>query len=291
MTTGLLLVAVGAAAGLGVVLVLIAVLPPAPVNLVAAFARLDALAERPALGPTNAGSWPARLVDRLAERAARSANRWWGAPLVELDLLERPVTGYIVRRLAGVAIGMGVLGLLALAAGLGPLAVPAALIGAIAGSLLPVAIMRRDAVAAREECRRAVAAYLDLVAQERAGGAAPTQALTEAAAVPQGWMFRKIRVALNKAVRTGITPWESLARLGIRFDVPALIELADIVSSAADGAAVYTTLTQKAAALRTAALTDDREQANRRSEKLVGPLACLLAGFVILIIYPMFARL
>lgn len=291
MNADLLLIATGATGGLAMVLVLIAVLPPAPVNLVAAFARLDTWAQRPAVAPARVGSWPERLVDRLAERASRSTSRWWGAPLVELDLLERPVSGYITRRLLGAALGLGVLGLLALGVGFGPLAVPAAMIGAVAGSLLPATMVRRDAAAAREECRRAVAAYLDLVAQERAGGAAPTQALTEAAAVPQGWVFRKIRVALNQAVRTGITPWESLARLGARFEVPALIDLADIVSSAADGAAVYTTLTQKAAALRTAALTDDRELANRRSEKLVGPLACLLAGFVILIIYPMFARL
>ena len=63
-------------------------------------------------------------------------------------------------------------------------------------------------------------------------------------------------------------------------------EMTDIVASAADGAAVYKTLTSKATALRATALAVDKARANERSEKLVLPVALLAVGFLLLVLYP-----
>lgn len=167
----------------------------------------------------------------------------------------------------------------------------AAVIAAVAGSVVPVLAVHEDATRAREEFRRATAAYLDLVAQERATGRAPSQALGEAAAVGESWVFARISRTLGRAMRAGHTPWEALSRLGKRMGVVELADLADILATAADGAAIYSTLIAKASALRSAALAADKADANSRSQRLALPVALLLVAFLLLVMYPAMIRL
>jgi Flp pilus assembly protein TadB len=287
MTAALVSVIIGLAGGAAAVFLLVALLPPAPVDLHAAITQAD----RMAAGSPQAGTTWSRFVDDLVARSSRSEDRWWGVPTSDLDLLDRGVRRYVVDRLAYALAGVVVLGVAAAVAGVDLAVIVAVMmLGAVCGSLVPVTRTQSAATRARDEFARAVTSYMDLVAQTRAAGAAPSQALTDAASISQGQAFRRIRAVLSQSTRTGVTPWEALAELGRRLRVPELEALADIASSAADGAAVYTTLTSKAAALRNTALNTDRELANRRSEHLVGPLACQLAGIMILVIYPVLTR-
>jgi len=162
---------------------------------------------------------------------------------------------------------------------------------ALGCSLLPALVVREQARTAREEFRRAVGAYLNLIAQQRTAGASPTQAMTEAAAIADGWQFVRIRVALEHGRRRGITPWDSLRQLADRLGSTELGELADVMASASHGSAVATTLSSQAAALRTAAIAADQADANEVSERMIYPVTLLGLGFLLLLVYPAIVRL
>ncbi|WP_409496098.1 type II secretion system F family protein [Amycolatopsis sp. cmx-11-12] len=297
MNPGVTAVVLGALGGLAVVCVLLALVRPAPVNVAAAVAELDDRAARRADGAPPRSRWSTR-IERLAGVSGRSSNRWWGIPSSDLDVLDQTADRYLARRLAWAG---GAAGTVLVVAGLGwfggidlpaPVVVLAVIVGAAAGSVVPVLAVQEDAVRAREEFRRATAAYLDLVAQERATGRAPSQALGEAAAVGDSWVFARINRTLGRAIRAGHTPWEALSRLGKRMGVVELGDLADILATAAaDGAAIYTTLLAKSSALRAAALAADKADANARSQRLVLPVALLLVAFLLLVMYPAMIRL
>ncbi|MTD57134.1 pilus assembly protein TadB [Amycolatopsis pithecellobii] len=291
MSPGLTAAALGALAGIAMACVILALVRPAPVNLAAAIAELDDRTARHAEGAPPRSRWSTRL-ERLAGYSARSSSRWWGIPTADLDVLDHSRERYVARRLtwaAGAAAGVLVMAGLSWLGGLGlpaTVVVLAAVLAAVAGSVVPVLAVREDAGKAREEFRRATAAYLDLVAQERATGRAPSQALAEAAAVGDSWVFARISRTLGRAMRAGHTPWETLSRLGQRMGVVELADLADILATAADGAAIYTTLIAKASALRSAALAADKADANARSQRLALPVALLLVAFLLLAIFP-----
>ncbi|WP_037364690.1 hypothetical protein [Amycolatopsis orientalis] len=296
MSSGLTAAALGALAGIAVVCVILALVRPAPLNVAAAVAELDDRAARHAEGAPPRSRWSTRL-ERLAGHSARSSSRWWGIPTADLDVLDQTPERYLARRLAwagGATAGVLAIAGLAWFGGIGlpiTVAVLAAVVAALAGSLVPMLAVREDATRAREEFRRATAAYLDLVAQERATGRAPSQALAEAAAVADSWVFARISRTLGRAMRAGHTPWEALSRLGKRMGVVELADLADILATAADGAAIYTTLIAKAGALRSAALAGDKADANARSQRLALPVALLLVAFLLLAIFPALIRL
>ncbi|MYW91663.1 pilus assembly protein TadB [Amycolatopsis rubida] len=296
MSPGTAAAVVGAVAGLSLVCVILALVRPAPVNLAAAVAELDDRAARRQDPALPSGRWSARLR-RLAGYSARSSNRWWGIPADDLDVLGQTAERYLARRLAwasgAAAVVLAVAGM-AWFGGIGlsiTVVVLAVLAAAVGGSVVPVLAVREDADRARGEFRRATAAYLDLVAQERATGRAPSQALGEAAAVGDSWAFVRISRTLGRAMRAGHTPWEALSRLGKRMGVVELADLADILATAADGAAIYSTLLAKAGALRSAALAADKADANSRSQRLALPVAVLLVAFLLMAMYPALIRL
>ncbi|MFD2422691.1 type II secretion system F family protein [Amycolatopsis pigmentata] len=296
MSPGTVAAVLGALAGAAVACVIAALARPAPINLAAAVAELDDRAARQDEGARPRGRWTARL-ERLTGYSARYSSRWWGIPAGDLDVLNHTPERYVARRLtwasSAVALVLGAAGV-AWVGGIGlSLAViaMATVVAAMAGSVVPVLAVREDAAWAREEFRRATAAYLDLVAQERATGRAASQALAEAAAVADSWVFTRISRTLGQAMRAGHTPWEALSRLATRMGVVELADLAGILATAADGAAIYTTLVAKAAALRAAALATDKADANARSQRLALPVALLLVAFLLLVMYPAVIRL
>ncbi|WP_026360753.1 type II secretion system F family protein [Amycolatopsis nigrescens] len=296
MNPGITAAVLGALAGLALVCVILAVVGPAPVNVAAAVAELDDRTSRRADGAPPPSRWSTR-IQRLAGYSARSSNRWWGIPGADLDVLDQTAERYLARRLTWAAGATATVLAVAGLAWLGGVAfsstvvMAAVVVAAVAGSAVPVLAVREDASRAREEFRRATAAYLDLVAQERATGRAPSQALGEAAAVGDSWVFARISRTLGRAMRAGHTPWEALSRLGKRMGVVELADLADILATAADGAAIYTTLIAKAGALRAAALAGDKADANARSQRLALPVALLLVAFLLLVMYPAMIRL
>lgn len=286
----------GVAAGVGCVLLVLAAVRPAPLDVAAAWHHLTSRdrGEQPRWG------WRGR-VDRALASLIRHAGGWrhpWlGLPRQDLAILHHSLTGYLQRRLAW-ALGAACAAGLALATSVyAGLTVPLAIVvlavvaAAAAGAMVPVMAVRQAAVTARDEWRRTLAAYLDLVAQERATGRAPTQALRDAAAVGTNPVFHRLQLTLAHAHRVGVTPWHALGELGEQLGVVELSDAAALAATAADGAAVYTSLTTKAASLRTAAVTADKAHAHARSERLSLPVSLLLIGFLLLAVYPTLARL
>lgn len=300
-----LLIGAGALAGLGATLVARALLPTHP-DLADALERLrpdptaragSTWAAGTAVGGDRSGGvgW----VDRLGGIVTGAARRHrLPLPLRDLDLLGQPVERFLLTKT-----GLGLLGLvfpqllvaLLGAAGLGlPLVLPtlASLALAAALFLLPDVEVRARAGAARREFRRAVCAYLDLVALERAGDAGATEALERAAAVGHGRAFTRLHDALLRARLDRAPPWAGLTALAGELDVPELGDVADIMRlSGEDGAAVYDTLRARAAGLRTTILTEHEARANADSERMVAPVAFLGIVFVALLGYPALARI
>jgi Flp pilus assembly protein TadB len=237
----------------------------------------------------HAGGW---LTDRLA------ADRFgWTVPRRDLALLGQSVESFGLRKLLMALFGLTLPGWIALPLLLLGVQLPVTL-PALTGLLLaagfffaPDLVVRSAAREARDTFTASVGAYLDLVALERAADGGAAEALERAAAVADGWVFRRIRESLERARLSGLAPWSALTDLAAEVGVSDLADLADIVALAGDdGAAVYTTLTAKAAALRNRALAAARADANSASEKLTLPGILLCFAFLLLVCYPGVAR-
>ncbi|MEU1623125.1 hypothetical protein ABZ479_38275 [Streptomyces sp. NPDC005722] len=281
----------GATVGAGMALLVKELLKPAP-------------ALGPALQRMNHPALPAPELD--------SANRdeRWGAWLV--DHLGTVPGVRIPRRdlaLVGTSPGRFLLTKTALAAAgllVPPLAgIPLLLLGlpfylpAVVGVLFAVVLwfapdlaLRDQARRAREEFAHAMAAYLDLVALRRAGNVSAEQALEQAAQVAGGWAFARIQQALMQSRVDKVPHWESLTRLTVELDLPALQDLAAIMrQSTDDGAAVYATLRARARNLRTELLAAQATEANANSEKMTAPGALLAVLVMLLIAFPAVIRI
>ncbi|WP_338596913.1 pilus assembly protein TadB [Saccharopolyspora sp. SCSIO 74807] len=280
----------GVLAGTGLAAGLVATVPVGRLDLAAALHRTTRAAPRAATGPGGVAA------ARLAAHARRARHPWLGLPEPDLDLLELAPEHYLTRRLRAAALGLAtgaVLGALGLAAEMLPAAVALAcgLVGAAAGGMLPYFQLREAAAQRRDAYRRVLAVYLDLVAQERRAGRAATPALREAAETSDHPLLLRIRTTVLQAHRLGHTPWDALRELGTRLRVPELVDVADLADTAADGAAIATSLHTKATSLRHAALADDTTTANARSEQLTIPVALLMLAFLGLLLYPTTAAL
>ncbi|MFE4512674.1 type II secretion system F family protein [Kitasatospora sp. NPDC056783] len=295
MITSAPALAAGAAVGGGLVLA-VAGLLPARADLGDVMRRMDAgrIDHLEAQAATPAG-----LLDRLGLRLlSQLGEGFFRLPRRELDLIGRSPANHV-----GLKIGMGLVGLLmptfvvlttaALGAAL-PLAVPAfgALALAVLFYMLPDVQVKQLAAEARGEFRTAIASYLELVSLERAADAGPIEALHRAAGVGDGWVFHRLRGALNAAELANVPPWEGLRQLSEDLGVPELGAPADIMALAGEeGAAVYSTLQAQAKSLRGALLTEAQAEANAASEKMILPVSMLviiMAGFVA---YPMIIKI
>jgi hypothetical protein len=280
MTTVLLLTA-GVAAGL--ILIGAALLPSRPESLAITIARLDAITANPD-PPTQPPAWWQSGLERLTAACARSSRRWWRIPTADLTVLGQTAQAFTTRRLA--AAGIGLLATTALAVPiLPPLQLPvAATAGMAMGWMLPVVMVTRAAKVARGQLVAAIAVLCDLTAQERDAGRAPAQAIVEAATVAQSWVSVLVRARLRSAQRLGHTPWEALTALAEQIQVREVADLAEIIATATDGAAISRALRDKATALRATAIQTDTATANARVEWLVWPVALLVVGMVLLVV-------
>ena len=276
--------AAGAGMGAGAWLVAREVSPAGP-DLAAVIARAGAAA--PLDRPTG---WQPRLGRAVAPLVARVL------PVAPTDLA---VTASSAESLAARVVLGGLSGLLVppllavlatlLGVGLPLLAVPLAAIGfGLLGAAAPVSTLRRTARAARREFRSALAAYLDLVALERAADAGAADAVLRAASIGQGWAFGRLRDALAGARLAGISVWSALAGLGVSLGVAELADLADIVGLAAsDGAKMLDTLAAKAESMRGATLAEDKTRANATSTRMQIPAAAIFYTLLILLLFPL----
>jgi len=287
----------GVCIGTGVALTIRGLVPVHP-DLTSALRRLHtpptnlAASSRPA---SRRAGWQADIAGWLDTYAPTG---WARTPTADLAVLgwtrQRLLLQKLTAALVGLALPTCVFTVMGLAGFQLSVAVPAVLTLAIAVgmSLVPDLAALSQAADARMDFRRAVGAYFDLVALERAAEGGPVDALTRAATVAHGWTFTRIADALTQARLTGTAPWVALADLADQVGVSELTDLADVITLAGnDGAAIYDTLLAKARSIRAAALASTEATANARSETMTLPAALLGVGFVILVGYPALSRI
>jgi Type II secretion system (T2SS), protein F len=294
------LIGSGAVVGLGVFLLVRAVLVVEQPRLADALARFDGRS-----APVSVGSMPP-TSDRWA-RAAGRAGTWAAArlpagalrgPSQALALIGWTPEGYAARKVGLAAFGAVVVPLLTAVLGMIgvrlPVVVPVAGSLALAGVLFLIVdlIVRDQAAEARGQMRRALCSYLDLVSLRRDASEGPTIALERAAALGNGWVYRRILDALVAARLAGEAPWDGLRRLAADTGVGELADVADIAAVAAvEGASIAPTLRARAQSLRVQLLAEEEAAANTASEKLTAPVALLSIAFLLLFLYPALARL
>jgi hypothetical protein len=277
----------GALIGAGI-FILIREIRPAPPELGAGLASLDG--HHQDTGPADAeglGGLRDQLVRRLAGPGGLSI------PRRDLDLLGQTPERFVTNKIGCFLLGLAVPvmpSLVAAASGLTfPFAVPvgAGLIAAIALFFAPDLSVRVDAAKRRDEFRRTLTSYLDLVALERAAGAHPNQALEAAAQVSGEWVFRRIAAVLDRARRANEQPWDGLARLGEETGVSELADIADIARIAGhEGAKVLDTLMAKTESMRRQHLSEALSESNGRTTTMVIPVALIGFGFLMLLAFP-----
>lgn len=297
----LTMVLAGALVGVGLVLVLAGLRTTAP-DLRIAISRLEATYRAPARGSLTAGAGvpgvgvPGRGMAPIAARLSRALD----LDRHRADLL---ITGTTPEQMAAQKVAYALVGLvfpalLTAILGIAGLSVPVLLPAAaglglgLAMSFLPEVELRRRAARAREQMRRTVCAYLELVALERAADAGAVEALERAASIGHDAGFLHVREALLRARLEGRTPWTQLAALAADVDVAELGDVADIMRlSGEDGAAVLATLRARAASLRTSLLQAEVAAANEASERMSIPVALLGVAFMALLGFPALWRI
>jgi hypothetical protein len=283
------LILAGAVLGIGLAL-LVAELRPAPPELGAALDRLH----REPLPPLRTA--PPSPFERFG--GLLLGLRWARIPYQQLALIGRTPARFMAHKALFAFLGLllppylqvmeGLLG------GSLPLVVPVLGSLALAGLLwfLPDYIVSGEAKEARVEYLHGVAAYLELVALERAADCGPAEALSRAAQVGRGTVFRRIGSALDRATLDRRPPWDGLDALADELGLLPLQDLADIMRiSGTDGAAVYTTLRARARNLRSELLTDDLARSNLDSERMVVPGSALVTLMTVLIAFPAVYRM
>ncbi|GGW31782.1 Flp pilus assembly protein TadB [Streptomyces albaduncus] len=292
-------VAVGAVIGLGIY-VLVRALMPTKRSAIAQVARIDAMRAR---GAAYQSARTERDTGRLgglrAEVGARVAEFYqqqgWEQRSLRADLavLERSWEKFLATKVllavAGLFFGpflFAIVWTLALADS-PVIPVWMALLCAALFFFLPDLEVRRDAAEKRRDLRRVIGAYLDLVSMSLAGGRGLPEALMAAAEVSDGWATHRIRNALADARITGISQWQALGQLGEELGVEELKDLsASLALVADDGAKVRESLASRAETMRHRELAEIEGSAGEKSQSMLVAQLLLCAGFLVFLIFP-----
>lgn len=297
MSAGLLLsMLAGGCVGLGIAL-LVGRLLPAHVDLGDAFARLtpSRRADGAAIDARTADK-----TERLGQWAMATlpTGLWLRTPHRELALLRKPLSRFYGEKLTFAAVGLvGPVGITALYSAFGlhlPFAVPALASLGLAALLffIPNYNAIDEARKARVEFRRALGAFIELVALERTNGSGVRQSMEAAAKIGTTPVFERLDEELARANLSGVAPWSALRDLGDELGLPELHDFADIMRlSGEQGAAVYTQLRARADLMRTALLGEELAEANTDSERMSFPGSITGIVFMALLLAPSLLRL
>lgn len=290
---------VGAAVGLGVFL-FIRALAPRRRSAAGTVAQIDALRE---LGPYGVDAQQHKRTLRQAVGFAVAefyARQGWQQRSLRADLalLDRGWESFLVTKVGlGVAgfLGCPILFALVWLAGVHvsvELPIWSALLVGALFFMLPDAEVKRDAKLRRDDLRRVVSAYLDLVSMNLAGGRGVPEALMSAAEISDGWAVRRIRNALSDARLSGQTQWAALEALGAQIGVPELVDLGHTLAlTADDGAKIRQSLSSRAETLRRRELSEIEGKAGQQSQSMLVAQMLLCVGFLIFLIYPAVAQI
>lgn len=290
---------IGAAVGLGVFL-FIRALVPSRRSAAGTVAQVDALRE---LGPygIDAQQGKRTFKEQLGRVVAEFyARQGWQQRSLRSDLalLDRGWETFLVTKVGLAAtgfVGVPVFFALLWLIGFRPswtLPLWLALVAAAVFFLLPDLEVKRDAKLRRDDFRRVVSAYLDLVAMNLAGGRGVPEALMSAAEVSDGWAVLRIRNALADARLSGQTQWHALEALGAQIGVAELVDLGHTLAlTADDGAKIRQSLSSRAETLRRRELSEIEGKAGQQSQTMLVAQMLLCVGFLIFLIYPAIAQL
>ena len=278
---------IGAVGGVGVWMVIVAVIAPRP-DLVAALAPRPVTASQRATPTLARPVLRVRIEDRLGRLGTKIA-----VPARDLAILDLSRGRFMLRRI-GVVLVLFLLGPLgsALIWVLGDgvtLTAPvvfgvfAAVVGWVATSMLT----RDRAAARRRQMRYALVSYLTLVAMYRASGLAMEPALLRAASSSPAWTFKKIGDRIASSSREGESPWTSLSNLAGELGINELADLASIAHTAADrGAGVYSVMMARASSLRRELQKLEEAAAARATTYLKLPMLLLLLAAMGFLAFP-----
>ena len=285
------LIALGVLAGTGLFLVLRGLFPSKP----SLEEELFALSEP---------NWPTGMYGG----SASGTESMFGARVIEaldLDLhkldvdlrvINRTPERHVVERIK-TAVVLAVAPLLfgfamPYAFGGGPLLPPIVLFGspfvlAGVGWFITDQQVRSKAAIRRREFDAGLATYLGLVATLTAAGSGLEEAMWVSVEQGRGWAFQVLRRSLSDARNRGSTPWELMDEYGRELELPSLVELgATFQLSGTSGAHIRETVMTKAASLRNHQLAVIEAEANAKTAAMAGPIGFMLAGFVILLLFP-----
>lgn len=268
-------------------------LVPAQPDLGDVLARLSPVSRR-AVAPTTQQAEP-ETQERLGIWAERTLPSMvlGTVPAEDLAVLGRSVAWFYGKKVAyammGLALPVGLSAAAALAGFSLPFAVPvfASLAIALVAWFVPSADVAKEAREARNQCARALTAFVELCALERASGAGAAQAMSKAAQVGDSWLFVRIREELARAAYDRQAPWDSLEGLAGQLGLPELSEIADILRLAGDeNARAYEQLRARAAAMRTALLADEVAVASQVEDRMFLPTTAVLGLFLAELLFP-----
>lgn len=293
MPTWVIVAALGAVAGGGVLALLRAVFPPTP----SLDDDLRALAasnwSTQILTPNSPATGGEPLVGRFLVRVFDLRSP---ALATDLRVIDRSFERHVAER-AKTAVALGVAPILfgvaiPVVAGGGALfgsgvITGASVVGAVVGWFWTDHQVRSMATKRRREFDAGLASYLGLVASLTAAGSGLEEAMWVGAQQGRGWAFQVLRRALTAARNRGSTPWEMMDTYGRDLELPALVELgATFQLSGTSGAQLRQTVMTKAASLREHQLAGIEAEANANTTAMAGPIGFMLAGFVVLLLYP-----
>lgn len=290
---------IGAIGGFGVLALISAFQPAAPMRLDDALDRLDERkgGARLPVSTTTKRGWRARLDTQWLALAMALPGT---VPAADLEVIGWTRERFLVSRLTTAvqfaALLGPVLAVLATVLGLGlPTVVPVAgtLLGAVLGFRSAGTSVAGRAAAARTEMRHATVSYLRQVALLGQSGAGVVSALTRPTTLAtSSWAFGRLRAQLELSRRSGEQPWTGLKRFGEEVDVQELSDLAEVAAAAgSDGAAVVSTLIERADSLTTQIQTEQRTEQNKASGRMTIPSAALVGLLVVYVGYPLISQL
>ena len=232
-------------------------------------------------------------IGRMGVPLLRAAGLPGPRAVRNLRVCDRGAGGYLAEKVSGVLVGLvfpPLAGMLLSSFG----ALPTTFVSLLlwAGFLVlmwfaPDLSLNDEATKRREEMRRTLSGFADLVVVSLAGGAGVSGALTDASAHGGGWAMIAIRDALREASLTRTPVWRILRDLGERYDTPEFAELsASLHLAGADGARVRSSLAAKAKTLRVQFLAEMEATAQSATERMSLPVVLLFTGFLVLLGYP-----
>lgn len=161
------------------------------------------------------------------------------------------------------------------------------LLCAVVFFLVPDLSVAQQASARRDDLRRALACFLDLVSMALNAGRGVSDALPLAAGIGQGRGFELISETISRSRYAGITPWAALSELGERVDLPELRDLGGALTLVADdGAKVRQSLTARAATQRRRQLAEAEGEADKSDQAINLAQVILAIGFMLFLGYP-----